>query len=556
MKIFKEQSFQKKQTGFVLPTVLVLSIVLLTLGLSVFQLSSNVARSLTDQYWQRMSKQAAQAGVSYMSACVDQGLSASTWPTTITQDNNCLGTTLGSYTSLFTNTTDTNPSPSPYKSSFTIYRPTTGTDGIPKARVVGTVEVLNTAGTTVIKSYTTDMLGIVNGSTRSFTQIGAGYKHTCGLTDGRVYCWGSNAVDPPTADNTITGQLGTGSSSIDATTPTLVGGALSGKFVTSLSVGYNFTCAIANGQVYCWGDNSMGQLGNGNNTSYNTPQLVNSGTLSGKTVAAVGAGGDFACAIANGQVYCWGNGSHGQHGNNTTNTTNTPDTVVSTITNVSSLSVGANHACAIANGTGYCWGNGASGQLGNGTYNDPQRTPAQVAGSGPGSALVNKIFANNNYTCALVIGAVPYCWGYNEFGQLGTGSNSTFYYNTAQPLNTSNIVGIITDMTASPSSTYHTCALANGNAYCWGTGWAGQLGNNSTALSNRPVAVNTSGLLPTNRTITNIAAGGAHTCALAEGQPYCWGKGAAGSLGDGVDNASCGCDYYPNSVPKKTINTY
>lgn len=503
MKIFKEQSFQKKQTGFVLPTVLVLSIVLLTLGLSVFQLSSNVARSLTDQYWQRMSKQAAQAGVSYMSACVDQGLSASTWPTTITQDNNCLGTTLGSYTSLFTNTTDTNPSPSPYKSSFTIYRPTTGTDGIPKARVVGTVEVLNTAGTTVIKSYTTDMLGIVNGSTRSFTQIGAGYKHTCGLTDGRVYCWGSNAVDPPTADNTITGQLGTGSSSIDATTPTLVGGALSGKFVTSLSVGYNFTCAIANGQVYCWG-----------------------------------------------------NGSHGQHGNNTTNTTNTPDTVVSTITNVSSLSVGANHACAIANGTGYCWGNGASGQLGNGTYNDPQRTPAQVAGSGPGSALVNKIFANNNYTCALVIGAVPYCWGYNEFGQLGTGSNSTFYYNTAQPLNTSNIVGIITDMTASPSSTYHTCALANGNAYCWGTGWAGQLGNNSTALSNRPVAVNTSGLLPTNRTITNIAAGGAHTCALAEGQPYCWGKGAAGSLGDGVDNASCGCDYYPNSVPKKTINTY
>ena len=51
MKIFIKQLLQKKQTGFVLPTVLVLSVVLLTLGLSVFQLSSNIARSLTDQYW-------------------------------------------------------------------------------------------------------------------------------------------------------------------------------------------------------------------------------------------------------------------------------------------------------------------------------------------------------------------------------------------------------------------------------------------------------------------------------------------------------------------------
>ncbi len=554
MKIFIKQLLQKKQTGFVLPTVLVLSVVLLTLGLSVFQLSSNIARSLTDQYWQRLSKQAAQAGVSYMSACVDQGLSGSTWPVTITQDNTCLGSPLSQFSSLNTNVGTTNPSPSPYRSTFTIYRPTTGSDGIPKARIVGTVDVLNTAGTTVIKSYTTHMLGLVNGPTRSFTQIGAGYKHTCGLTDGRVYCWGSNAADPtgtPLADGTITGQLGIGSSGVNVNTPTLVGGALAGKFVTALSVGWNFTCAVANGQVYCWGANSSGQLGNGNYTNSNTPQSAYLGQLVNKRVTAIAAGGDYACAIANGQVFCWGSGVNGRHGNGTTTTTNVADTAVTGVSNADALSAGGNHACALVNGTPYCWGNGGSGQLGNGATPATQSTPVAVT---TGGAFVYKIYANNNYTCALALTGLPYCWGYNINGQLG--NNNTTSYSTPQQVDTTNVVGLITEMTSSTTSEYHTCLIANGNAFCWGGGWAGQLGNNATAQNNRPVAVNTSGLLPTNRTITNITTGSAHTCALAEGQPYCWGKGSAGQLGNGVDNTTCSCDYFPNSVPRKTINTY
>lgn len=559
MKVFFNQ--KQNANGFVLPTVLVLSVVLMTLGLSVFQLTSSIARSLTDQYWQRLSKQTAQAGVSYVSACIDQGLSPSTWPASITQDNTCLGASLGTQSSIFTNSSDTNPMPNPYKTTFTIYRPTTAGDGIPKARVVGSVNILNTAGST-IKTYTYEMLAIVNGPTQAYTQIGAGYKHTCGLTDGKVYCWGSNAVDPPTTNNTITGQLGIGSNSIDATTPTLVGGLLAGKFVTSISVGYNYTCAIANGAAYCWGSNSKGQLGNGNTTSSNVPVAVTmSGNLNGKTVTAIGAGTETTCAIAGGngvvsKVYCWGDGATGQHGNATTTTTNVPDTAVSSLSNVDSLSVGSGHACAVVNGIGWCWGGGWAGQLGNGTTTASQTTPVQVAGTGvpPAGVYVNKIYANNGYTCALANGAEPYCWGYNNIGQLGNGNTTS--YTTAQPLNFTNIVGVITDITASPSPEYHTCAIANGNAYCWGGGWAGQLGNNATAQYSIPQAVNTSGLLPTNRTITAIAAGGAHTCALAEGQPYCWGKGSAGALGDGVNNASCGCDYYPNPVPKKTINSY
>ncbi len=548
MNIFLNR--KQHTNGFVLPTVLVLSVVLMTLGLSVFQLTSSIARSLTDQYWQRLSKQTAQAGVSYVSACVDQGLSPSTWPASITQDNTCLGASLGTQASVFTNSSDTNPIPNPYRSNFTIYRPTTSGDGIPKARVVGSVNILNTAGST-IKTYTYEMLAIVNGPTQAYTQIVAGYKHTCGLTDGKVYCWGSNAVDPPTNNNTITGQLGIGSASTNVTTPNLVGGLLSGKFVTSVSAGRNFTCAVANGQVYCWGANGSGQLGNNSTTSSAVPVSAYTGQLVNKRVTAISAGTDFACAVANGQVYCWGNGANGQHGNSTTNTTSTPDTAVTGITNADALSAGGNHTCALMNGTPYCWGGGANGQLGNGATPATQSSPVAVA---IGGAFVYKIYANNTFTCALALTGLPYCWGNNSNGQLGT--NNTTSYATAQPVNTTNVVGLITDMSSSSSSEYHACLMANGNAFCWGTGSSGQLGNNATSQNNRPVAVDTSGLLPTNRTITNITTGGIHTCALAEGQPYCWGSGVAGSLGNGVDNASCGCTNSPNSVPKKTINSY
>ncbi|MDO8336044.1 MAG: hypothetical protein Q7T74_04680 [Candidatus Saccharibacteria bacterium] len=611
MKIF----YNKKtdSNGFVLPTVLVLSVVLLTLGLSVFQLTSSIARSLTDQYWQRLAKQTSQAGVSYVSACVDQGLSPSTWPTLITQDTTCLGGSLStSVPTVHSNYTDKNPgtgtlctpnpttcspdtTPSPYKTTFTVKRPEIGADSIAKARIVGKVEFQSSAQKDItgkyivsngillrntVRTYTYETVIIVNGPTQAFTQISAGKKHVCALTDGRVYCWGSNAanpfaISPDTTDNTITGQLGIGSSAINVNKPSLVGGLLASKFVTSISSGSNFTCAIANGAVYCWGANNMGQLGNGNNTTSNVPVAVkaDTGTLAGKRVTDISAGQDFACALSNGAVYCWGNGASGQHGNGTNNTTNIPDAAVSTIGRVSAISAGASHICAVDGGVaeagaGYCWGNGTNGQLGDGATSS-RTSPVKVYNTGvpsgtPSGRYVKKIYANKSYTCALAYGAEPYCWGYNSNGQLG--NNSTTQQTITSPVTTNivvstpppvtNVVGLMTDMTSSSSAEYHTCALANGNAFCWGKNDRGQIGNNSTTQALYPRAVDTSGLLPTDRTITAITTGGDFTCALAEGQPYCWGSGVAGQLGNGVDNTSCGCTNSQNLVPKKTINTY
>ena len=96
------------------------------------------------------------------------------------------------------------------------------------------------------------------------------------------------------------------------------------------------------------------------------------------------------------------------------------------------------------------------------------------------------------------------------------------------PTITATRVSMVTSISAGGA---HTCALADGQAYCWGDNTNGQLGNNSTTQSLVPVAVNTSGVLA-GKTVTSISAGNSHTCALADGQAYCWGVNTNGRLGN------------------------
>ncbi|OYW83945.1 hypothetical protein B7Z17_04860, partial [Candidatus Saccharibacteria bacterium 32-49-10] len=97
-----------------------------------------------------------------------------------------------------------------------------------------------------------------------------------------------------------------------------VGGSLR-LGLLQIAAGANHTCAIASdNQAYCWGDNSVGQLGNNSTTDSLTPVAVStSGVLSGKTILSLSAGGDHTCAIASdNQAYCWGSNSSGQIGDN------------------------------------------------------------------------------------------------------------------------------------------------------------------------------------------------------------------------------------------------
>lgn len=145
----------------------------------------------------------------------------------------------------------------------------------------------------------------------TFTSLSAGARHTCGLTPAlEAYCWGENT----------SGQLGDGSVQ-PSTTPVLVAGGI--RFVmlstsTVTDLGGAFTCGLANtGQAYCWGDNQFGRLGDGTTTNRLTPTPVSTSLL----FVSIQAGRDFACGMTAAiprELYCWGNNSAGELGSGST----------------------------------------------------------------------------------------------------------------------------------------------------------------------------------------------------------------------------------------------
>jgi alpha-tubulin suppressor-like RCC1 family protein len=145
----------------------------------------------------------------------------------------------------------------------------------------------------------------------------------------------------------------------------------------------------------------------------------------------------------------------------------------------------------------------------------------------PGVAAIS---AGGEHACGIVNGDA-YCWGENFSGELGDGANT----NSAVPVAV-DTSGVLAGQTlALVSSGYsHTCALnAAGQAYCWGLNSNGQLGDGNTTNSSVPVAVDTSGVLA-GKTLTQITSGIVDTCALdSAGAAYCWGANSYGQLGDG-----------------------
>ncbi len=348
-------------------------------------------------------------------------------------------------------------------------------------------------------------------------QVSAGINHTCVLdTSGTVRCSGVKLAG----------------SSIYDTTPQVV--SLSSEVSTIAAGGYH-TCALTtSGGIKCWGENSDGQLGNGNKNDSFAP--VDGPSLS---VTSIVAGGYHTCALTtSGGVKCWGYNSEGELGDGTYVDSTVPVDVTGLSSGASAVTGGGLHTCALTTSGGVkCWGNNGFGELGNGSTTVGGSIPVDVTGLSSGVTVVS---AGEHYTCALTTSGGVKCWGKNGNGQLGNGTDSGPQIcgsRSQAPCSTTpvDVTGLSSGVSAIEAGVYHTCALTtSGGVKCWGYNGNGQLGNGTTTSSNTPVDV--TGL---SSGVTAVSAGGNHTCALlTSGGVKCWGSNYYGQLGNGTSTNS------------------
>src|SRR5690349_953610 len=207
-----------------------------------------------------------------------------------------------------------------------------------------------------------------------FASITSAGPHTCGLTaSGAAYCWGEN----------FAGQVGD-STVANRSAPVPVAGGLTFAMLSAGSG--DFTCGLTGGgDAYCWGYNSQGELGIGQ--SDGTPHSVPTAVLGGLKFIAISSGGGHVCAVAavSRDVYCWGGNALGQLGDGGNQPAFSPQKV-NGLSGATTVVASLAHTCVLVGaGDALCWGGGSAnfwnkGQLGTGDNVDrPFPTPVSGA---------------------------------------------------------------------------------------------------------------------------------------------------------------------------------
>ncbi len=351
-----------------------------------------------------------------------------------------------------------------------------------------------------------------------------------------MYAWGNNSD----------GQLGDGST---ANSPVPVQVELpAGVTPVAVSAGWLTSLALgSDGNVYAWGDNQYGQLGDG--STVDSPVPVRVLLPGGVRAVAVSEGLTTSLALgSDGTVYAWGSNLAGQLGDGTATGPQTCGFTPCSMTPVAVSLPGGVTAIAVAegglytsmalgsDGRVYAWGDNVDGQLGDGTTTGPQTcggaacslTP--VAVSLPGGVTATAVSAGGATSLALGSDGRIYAWGDNTYGQLGDGSTA----DSAVPVQVSLPGGVPASAVSAGGAT--SLALgSDGHAYAWGLNLSGELGDGSTADTAVPVQVS----LPGGVTATAVSASGAGELALgADGSVYAWGDNDSGELGDGSTASS------------------
>lgn len=300
----------------------------------------------------------------------------------------------------------------------------------------------------------------------TFTSVDQGALASCGLAKrGEAYCWGNGAF----------GALGDGTRGT-TTVPVAVVGGITFSMLSSSRMGLGFACGVAKGgQAYCWGIDGEGELGNGSSTpgvDFDTPVPVQGGI----TFSSTSAGAFHACGLARGgALYCWGNNSNGELGLGFTGSTfgsgSSVPARVATGQVFVQVSAGGAHSCGVTkNRTGYCWGANHHGQLGDGTT-AVRNAPVPIAGGLP---LVS-VSAGSTSTCGLTAKGQVFCWGSNTMGQLGIGSIGEDPTPFPVP-----VAGGFTFTSVSTGAGFACGLTSKLGAFCWGDNSQGQLGIGSS----------------------------------------------------------------------------
>jgi alpha-tubulin suppressor-like RCC1 family protein len=340
--------------------------------------------------------------------------------------------------------------------------------------------------------------------------IAAGPTHSVAVTSsGDVYTYGSNE----------SGQLGNGTTD-DQDEPVLVTGFIQTYLenLVYIAAGADHSLAVKDdGTVVAWGDNETGALGVSGLLYSDVPVAVPG--LTGVTKVAAGKG--FSLALkSDGTVLSWGTNSFGQLGRGAVTDGTTPG--ATTLSNITDIAAGAHHALALrSNGTVMSWGRQYDGQLGLSSSND-RNTPQQI----PSNQLsgVTKIAAGALHSMALKSNGSLYVWGSSATGQLGLGETAYVIRPTVVPN--------LSDVTDIAAGGYHSLAVKDdGSVFSWGTNTYGELGSGLTELSTTPQIVTLNGSALTDA--VSVGAGEYHSLVVLEdGTLRTFGKNTTGQLGD------------------------
>jgi alpha-tubulin suppressor-like RCC1 family protein len=322
-------------------------------------------------------------------------------------------------------------------------------------------------------------------------ELALGSEHACARTEtGRVFCWGANGH----------GQVGNAFTAKQPT-PTIVDGL---EDAVSITAGARHSCAIVKGgSIVCWGSNQHGQIGDGTGENRSNPTKV----LDSGPFVQVAAGGDQTCARKkDGAVLCWGEAQPGA-------SQKAPNPIIG-VPPAEEIAVGLAHACARAvDGTVRCWGENYKRQLGHSKKAEEKGVASPIP-----DLVAGQLSLGREHSCARVSSGEVYCWG---------GGLNCVPGDAAQGR-------IIAVKPAKVTGMDNVLQVAAGGEVACALFASGQVG--CTKLTDKDKSCATAPVAPAAiYGVRVLAVGGAFACAVLKGglEAFCWGAGQSGQLGDG-----------------------